>query len=121
MAGVVAGDILDQDDASIDVQALSKGNVPTLMSRAFQWGIQDAYMVRRGNGARHTLQPDFVPFQAFDTLIEKLSCTGFISNSVNINFLKVDGDILIFKEGFNCSCCFLSDTIARNQSDLVPA
>lgn len=68
-----------------------------------------------------TLQPNSVSFQAFDTLIEKLSGAWLIPNSVNIDFLEVDGHILVFKERFDSSCGLLTDAIARNQSHLIPA
>jgi len=55
MTGFETRNVLDKNDAGINVQSLTQGDIPALMSRSFQGCIQNAYSVRMHRIPRHTL------------------------------------------------------------------
>ncbi|GJC99132.1 hypothetical protein ColKHC_07958 [Colletotrichum higginsianum] len=60
VAGLVAGDVLDEGDGSVDVELLAHGNVEGLVARALDGGVQD------------TLEAELVAAEGGDGLAEEV-------------------------------------------------
>lgn len=83
VTGLVAGDVLDEDDRGENIELLTESNVERLVAGALNWGKED------------TLQTQLVTAQRSNGLLEKLFrvlVTGV--NTANIYLLPLDGNIV---------------------------
>lgn len=83
VAGVVAGDVLDQDDGGVDIELLTQSDVEGLVAGALNGGMQDTLetqlvALERGNGLAEEL---------LGVLVARLD-TG------HIDLLPLDGHIV---------------------------
>lgn len=83
VAGLVAGDVLDQDNAGVDVELLTESDVEGLVAGALDWGVKD------------TLQTELVALERGDRFAEELLRVLVASlHTGNINLLPLNWDIV---------------------------
>lgn len=111
VAGIVAGDVLDQADGGVDVELLAHGDVETLVAGSADRGVKD------------TLQSKLVPLKRSDRLAEHLLGTagGPAVDTGRIDLLPVNGDTVGLEDGLDTLCYFGTDTITRDKGDGVLA
>lgn len=83
VAGLVAGNVLDQDNRSVDVELLTKGDVERLVTGALDGGVED------------TLETELVALERGNGLSEQL--LGVLVASLDtgdIDLLPLDGDVV---------------------------
>lgn len=110
VAGLVAGNVLDQDNGGVDVELLTKGDVERLVTRALDGGVED------------TLETELVALEGSNRLSEQL--LGVLVASLDtgdIDLLPLDGDVVGLEDLLDRLGDFGTDTITRDQSDGVLA
>lgn len=108
VAGLVAGDVLDQDDRGVDVELLTEGDVEGLVAGAVDGGVEDA------------LKTDLVALQGGDGFAEKLLgvlCSGLETG--NINLLPLNGNVVGLEDGLDGLCDLCSNTITWDEGNCV--
>jgi len=83
VAGLVAGDVLDQDNRGVDVELLTKSDVERLVTGTLDGGVED------------TLETELVALERGDGLSEQL--LGVLVASLDtgdIDLLPLDGDVV---------------------------
>ena len=109
VAGVVAGDVLDQDDGGVDVELLAEGDVERLVAGALDGGVEDTLetqlvALERGNGLAEELlgvlvasldtgHVDLLPLDGhvvgLEDLLDRLGHFG--TNTVTCGLFNMDG------------------------------
>lgn len=90
VAGLVAGDVLDQDNGGVDVELLTKGDVERLVAGALDGSVQD------------TLQTELVTLEGGDGLAEELlGVLAAVLHAGDIDLLPLNGDIVGLEDGLD--------------------
>lgn len=83
VAGLVARDVLDQDDRGVDIEFLTEGDVEGLVAGALDGGVKD------------TLETELVALQGSDGLLEELlGVLVSAHDTSNIDLLPLNGNIV---------------------------
>lgn len=109
VAGLVAGDVLDQADGGVDIQLLSHGDVEALVARSADGSVQD------------TLQAELVALERGDALAESLIGAASALETRDLNLLPLDGDVVGLEDGLDRLGDFGTDTVSGNQGHGVLA
>jgi hypothetical protein len=100
VAGVVAGDVLDQGDRGVDVELLAEGDVERLVARALDGGVKD------------TLQTELVALEGGERLSEQLLRVLVAGvDTGNIDLLPLDGDVVGLEDGLDRFGDFGTDSV----------
>lgn len=92
VAGLVAGDVLDQRDGCVDVELLAHGDVEGLVTAALERRVED------------TLEAELVAAQGRDSLTESLLGGGAATGGVEtrgIDLLPLDGHVVGLEDGLD--------------------
>jgi hypothetical protein len=115
VAGLVAGDVLDQRDGGVDVELLTHGNVEGGVARAVHGSVED------------TLETKLVAAERGDALAESLLSAGG-SGSIgasgetrDLDLLPVNGDIVGLEDSLDRLGNFGTDTVTGDEGDGVLA
>lgn len=110
VASLVAGDVLDQRNGSIDVKLLSHGDVEGLVAGSLKRSMQN------------TLQTQLVAAQRRDSLLEHLLCRlRAVVQPRDVDLLPLDGHIVGLEDGLDALRDLRADTVARDEGDGVLA
>lgn len=110
VAGLVAGDVLDQRDGGVDVELLSHGDVEGLVARSLEGSVQD------------TLQAQLVAAQRRDGLLEHLLCRlRAVVQTRDIDLLPLDGHVVGLEDGLDTLRNFGTDAVTGDEGDGVLA
>lgn len=110
VTGLVAGDVLDEDDGSVDVELLTEGDVERLVAGTLDGGVED------------TLETELVALERGDRLSEELLgvlVTGL--DTGDIDLLPLDGDVVGLEDLLDGLGDFGTNTITGDQGDGVLA
>lgn len=100
VAGLVAGDVLDQGDRGVDVQLLTESDVEGLVARSLDGSVQD------------TLQTELVALERSQRLAEQLLRVLVASiHTANIDLLPLDGDVVGLEDGLDRLGDLSTDTV----------
>lgn len=108
----VAGDVLDQGDAGVDVELLAHGDVEALVAAAVDGGVKD------------TLETELVALERGDGLAEgSLGTTGgaALLNTRDLDLLPLDGGVVGLEDGLDGLGNLGTDTITGDEGDGVLA
>jgi hypothetical protein len=89
VAGLVAGDVLDQGDAGVDVELLAQGDVEALVAGALDGGVED------------TLEAELVALEGGDALAEGSLGVAGILDTGDGNLLPLNGSIVGLEDGLD--------------------
>lgn len=110
VARLVAGDVLDQRDAGVNVQLLAHGHVEALVAGAADGRVQDA------------LEAQLVALERGDALTEGLlGSQRALLDTGNLDLLPLDGHVVGLEDGLDRLGNLSTDTIAGNQGHGVLA
>jgi hypothetical protein len=104
VAGLVARDVLDEDNRGVDVKLLSERNVERLVAGALDGRVED------------TLETELVALQRGDSLTEEL--LGVLVAGLDtgdIDLLPLDGDVVGLEDGLDGLGDFGSDTVTGDE------
>lgn len=88
--------VLDQDDRGVNVEFATESNVERSVTRLLNGGV------------KNTLKTDLVSLEGKDGLVNTL---GGVTNTVNIDFLPVNGDILSLENSLDRVGDFSTNTV----------
>jgi len=108
VAGLVAGDVLDQANGSIDVKLLSHGDVETLVAGSADGGVKD------------TLETELVALERSDRLAESILSAASLETG-NLDLLPLNGDVVGLEDGLDRLGDLGTDTITGDEGDSVLA
>lgn len=100
VTGLVAGDVLDEHNASVDIELLSQGDVERLMARALHGSVED------------TLQTKLIALEGGNGFAEELLrvlATGF--DTGDIDLLPLNGHIVGLEDGLDRLGNLSTDTV----------
>ena len=110
VAGLEAGDVLDEGDGGVDVELLAHGDVEGLVAGTADGGVED------------TLEAELVPPQRGNSLLEGLlGAAGVVLDTGNLNLLPGNGDIVGLEDGLDGLGNLGTDTITGDEGDGVLA
>lgn len=109
VAGLVAGDVLDQADGSIDVKLLSHGDVEALVAGSADGGVKD------------TLETELVALERSDRLAESILSAAGTLETGNLDLLPLNGDVVGLEDGLDRLGDLGTDTITGDEGDSVLA
>lgn len=110
VAGLVAGHVLDEGDAGVDVELLSHGNVEALVAGAADGGVEDS------------LEAELVALERRNTLTEgRLSAGTALLNAGDGNLLPLDGDIVGLEDRLDRLSDLSTDAVTGDQRNGVLA
>jgi len=112
MAGLEAGDVLDEADGGVDVELLAHGNVEALVAGAADGGVQDA------------LEAELVAPERGDGVVEGvLSAAGGLAGiqTRHIDLLPCDGHVVGLEDGLDALGNLGANAVARDEGDGVLA
>ena len=109
VAGLVAGDVLDQADGSIDVKLLSHGDVEALVAGSADGGVKD------------TLETELVALERSDRLAESILSAAGTLKTGNLDLLPLNGDVVGLEDGLDRLGDLGTDTITGDEGDSVLA
>lgn len=109
VAGLVAGDVLDQADAGVDVELLSHGDVEALVAGSADGGVED------------TLEAELVALEGSDGLAEGILSAAGALETGNLDLLPLNGDVVGLEDGLDRLGNLGTDTITGNEGDGVLA
>lgn len=108
VAGLVAGDVLDQGDGGVDVELLTHGDVEGLVAGAAYGGVED------------TLEAELVAAERGNTLTERrLGLLAALLDTRNLDLLPVNGDVVGLEDGLDRLGNLTTDTITGDEGDGV--
>ncbi|GKT63064.1 LOW QUALITY PROTEIN: hypothetical protein ColTof4_05343 [Colletotrichum tofieldiae] len=111
VAGLVAGDVLDEGDGGVDVELLAHGDVEGLVAGALNGGVQD------------TLEAELVAAEGGDGLAEKV--LGLLGGggveAGDLDLLPLNGDVVGLEDGLDALGDLGTDTVTGDQGDRVLA
>lgn len=111
VAGLVAGDVLDEGDGGVDVELLAHGDVEGLVAGALNGSVQD------------TLEAELVAAEGGDGLAEEV--LGLLGGggveTRDLDLLPLNGDIVGLEDGLDALGDLGTDTVTRDQRDRVLA
>ena len=108
VAGLVAGDVLDQDDRGVDVEFLAEGDVEGLVAGALDGSVKD------------TLETQLVALQRGDRLAEEL--LGVLAarlHAGDIDLLPLNGNIVGLEDGLDRLRNLSTDTVTCDRKPLA--
>jgi hypothetical protein len=108
VAGLVAGDVLDQADGSIDVKLLSHCDVEALVAGSADGGVKD------------TLETELVALERSDRLAESILSAASLETG-NLDLLPLNGDVVGLEDGLDRLGDLGTDTITGDEGDSVLA
>lgn len=109
VAGLVAGDVLDQADAGVDVKLLSHGNVETLVTGSADGGVED------------TLETELVALEGSDRLAESILSAAGALHTRDLDLLPLNGDVVGLEDGLDGLGNLGTDTVTGDEGDSVLA
>lgn len=112
VAGLVAGDVLDQGDGGVDVELLSHGDVEGLVAGALEGCVQD------------TLEAELVAAQRGDRLLKHVlsrPAAHAVVEAGCVDLLPLDGHVVCLEEGLDALCHLGTDTVTGDQGHRVLA
>jgi hypothetical protein len=109
VAGLVAGDVLDQADAGVDVELLSHGDVEALVAGSADGGVKD------------TLEAELVALEGSDRLAESVLSAAGALHTRDLNLLPLNGDVVGLEDSLNGLGNFGTDTVTGDEGDSVLA
>ena len=110
VAGLEAGDVLDEGDGGVDVELLAHGDVEALVAGAADGGVED------------TLEAELVPPQRGNSLLESLlGAAGVVLDTGDLNLLPGNGDIVGLEDGLDGLGNLGTDTVTGDKGDGVLA
>lgn len=110
VAGLVAGDVLDQGDAGIDVQLLAHGHVEALVAGAADGRVQNS------------LEAELVALERGHALAEGLlGSQGALLDTGHLDLLPLDGHVVGLEDGLDGLGNLSTDTVSGDQGDSVLA
>lgn len=110
VAGLVAGNVLYQADAGVDVELLAHGDVEALVTGAADGSVKD------------TLETELVAAERGDTLAESvLSALTTILNTSDVDLLPLNGDVVRLEDGLDGLGNLGTDTVSGDEGDGVLA
>lgn len=90
VAGLVAGDVLNQDNGGVDVELLTEGDVERLVAGALDRSVQD------------TLQTELVTLEGGDGLAEELlGVLAAVLHAGDVDLLPLNGNIVGLEDGLD--------------------
>lgn len=99
VAGLVAGDVLDQADAGVDVELLSHGDVETLVAGSADGSVQD------------TLETELVALKRSDRLAESILGSAGALETRDLDLLPLNGDVVGLEDGLDGLSNLGTDTV----------
>lgn len=111
VAGLVAGDVLDQADAGVDVELLSQGNVEALVAGSADGGVED------------TLEAELVALERGDAVAEGIlgAASALDLETRDVDLLPLDGDVVGLEDGLDRLGHLGTDAVAGDEGDGVLA
>ncbi|CAF3535552.1 unnamed protein product [Fusarium graminearum] len=109
VAGLVAGDVLDQADAGVNVELLSHGDVEALVAGSADGGVED------------TLEAELVALERSDGLAEGILSAAGALETGNLDLLPLNGDVVGLEDGLDRLGNLGTDTITGDEGDGVLA
>lgn len=110
VAGLVAGDVLDEGDGGVNVELLAHGDVEALVAGAADGGVQDA------------LEAELVALERLDRLAEGgLGAAGALVDAGHVDLLPLDGDVVGLEERLDRLGDLGTDTVTGDQRHRVLA
>lgn len=109
VAGLVAGDVLDQADAGVDVELLSHGDVEALVAGSADRGVED------------TLETELVALERSDGLTESILSAAGALETGNLDLLPLNGDVVGLEDGLDRLSNLGTDTVTGDEGDSVLA
>lgn len=108
VAGVVAGDVLDEDDGGVDVELLAEGDVEGLVAGALDGRVED------------TLEAELVALQGSDGLAEELlGVLAALLHAGDVDLLPLNGHIVGLEDGLDGLGDLGTDTVTWGDCPLV--
>lgn len=99
VAGLVAGDVLDQADAGVDIELLTHGNVETLVAGSADGSVQD------------TLETELVALERSDRLAESILGSAGTLETRDLDLLPLNGDVVGLEDGLDGLSNLGTDTV----------
>ena len=110
VAGLEAGDVLDQSNRGVDVELLTHGDVEALVALAADGRVQDS------------LQAELVALERADGLVEEvLGPAADALDAGDVNLLPLNGDVVGLEDGLDALGHLGADTITGDEGDGVLA
>jgi hypothetical protein len=109
VAGLVAGDVLDQADAGVDIELLSHGDVETLVAGSADGGVKD------------TLETELVALKRSDRLAESILSSAGALETRDLDLLPLNGDVVGLEDGLDGLGNLGTDTVTGDEGDGVLA
>ena len=111
VAGLVAGNVLDETDGGVDVEFLTHGDVEALVAGSTDGSVENA------------LQAQLVPLERSNGLAKGLLGTarGARVHTRDVDLLPVDWDIVGLEDGLDALGDLGTDTVTGDQGDCVLA
>jgi len=110
VAGLVAGDVLEEDDRGVDIELLAKSDVEGAVAGALDGGVQD------------TLETELVALQRGDGLAEELLGVDIAGvDTRDVDLLPLNGDVVRLEDLLDRLGDLSTDTVTGNQGDGVLA
>ena len=109
VAGLVAGDVLDERDGGVDVELLAHGDVEALVAGAADGRVQD------------TLEAELVALEGGDGLAEGGLGAPAVLDTGDGDLLPLDGHVVGLEDGLDRLGHLATDTVTGDQADGVLA
>lgn len=109
VAGLVAGDVLDQADAGVDVELLTHGDVEALVAGSADGGVKD------------TLETELVALKRSDRLAESILGSAGALETGDLDLLPLNGDVVGLEDGLDGLGNLGTDTVTGDEGDGVLA
>lgn len=109
VAGLVAGDVLNQADAGVDVELLSHGDVEALVAGSADGGVQD------------TLETELVALKRSNRLAESILGSAGALETRDLDLLPLNGDVVGLEDGLDGLSNLGTDTVTGDEGDGVLA
>lgn len=109
VAGLVAGDVLDQADAGVDIELLSHGDVETLVAGSADGSVKD------------TLETELVALKRSDRLAESILSSAGALETGDLDLLPLNGDVVGLEDGLDGLGNLGTDTVTGDEGDGVLA
>jgi hypothetical protein len=109
VAGLVAGDVLDEGDGGVDVELLTHGDIEALVAGAADGRVED------------TLEAELVALEGGDGLTEGGLGASAVLDTGDGDLLPLDGYVVGLEDGLDGLGHLATDTVTGDQADGVLA
>lgn len=109
VAGLIAGNVLDEGDGGVDVELLSHGDVEALVAGSADGGVKD------------TLETELVALERGDGLTEGLLGSAGTLETRDLDLLPLDGDVVGLEDSLDRLGDLGTDTVTGDEGDGVLA